>query len=754
MTNNSFGFLVVLRNIENSYKHCYKGQEKLMKIRNFDQFFYDSPIPMWVYDQEDYSIKEVNQAMTEVYGYSREEMLSFTLFDLRPKEEVPKLKKYLSNIDNESVGNEGVWKHQKKNGEFVYARVVRNPVTFEDDNSDYQLAMYKDLTDELNTRLSIEMLYKYSLDGIMLTNPNGEILQANQAACNILGMTEKEIIERGREGIVAKDDKLAKALEQRSDTGRFAGELNYIHKSGQKIPVELTTSVFTNYAGEERTSLIFRDVSERKQQEQALREEKEFTEVVLNSLPGVFYVLDKQGNVVRFNENAIDVFGVPADDIIGRSAVEFVHESDQEKVPQEIERVLEEGYRVFELTLKTAGGSTAIYQFNAERIVQNEQTYIIGTGLDITKKKELEDKLSSLLQEEHTQRKKAEADRDKLKEMFEEAPSPKCLLEGPELRYVIANKAYRQVVGQEDIVGKCITDVVPELKEQGYIDLLEKVYRTGEPYLGNEERIHVDKDNDGAKQEYVFNMLLAPLFDENGEVYGIFVEALDYSEQIAYQQQLKESLKEKVTLLAEIHHRVKNNLAIVTSMMQLQAMETEDTNLQGALRVAQQRIHAIATIHELLYGSESLSHLDFGENIKQLLHNLGEIYGSGKQIAIDLQVDQIPMNINQAIPCALIVNEVVTNAYKHAFDHQEEGEIAVDIHEEDENVVVLITDNGGGIPDNVKQGDLSTIGMTLINLLKQQLEGEVHFSNKNGTQFKLAFEKSDVKGIGSTLIES
>lgn len=724
-----------------------------MEIRNFEQFFYGSPIPMLIYSQEDYSINEVNQAMLNTYGYSREELLSFTLFDIRPQEEVPKLKKYLSQIENESVGNEGVWKHQKKNGEFVFARVVRNPVTLNDDR-DYQLAMYKDITSELNTQLSNEMLFKYSLDGIMLTNPNGEILQANPAACEILGMTEEEITDRGREGIVAKDGKLERALKQRSETGSFAGELNYIHKSGRKIPVEVTTSVFINYAGEKRTSLIFRDISDRKQQEQALQDEKEFTEVVLNSLPGLFYVLDEEGNVVRFNDHAKELFDLPADKIIGRSPAEFVHESDQEKVPEEIRGVLEEGYREFEITLKTGDGNTAIYRFNAERLDQDGKTFIIGTGLDITEKKELEEQLSSLLEKEHVQRIKAEADRDKLKEMFEEAPSPKCFLEGPELRYVIANKAYRQVVGQEDIIGKEITDVVPELKEQGYIDLLHEVYQTGEPYLGYGDPVQIDKEKEGSKQKYIFNLLFAPLFDEDGEVYGIFIEAMDFSEQIAYQQQLKESLKEKETLLAEIHHRVKNNLAIVTSMMQLQAIESESSELQGVLRSAEQRVQTIATIHELLYGSESLSHLNFGENIKELLHNIMQVYDSGKQITIDLNVEDIPININQAIPCALMVNEVITNAYKHAFNHQGEGEIAVHLHEEGGNVVVQIKDNGVGIPDNVMQKNSSSIGMTLINLLKQQLEGEVHYSNENGTKFKLEFEKADVKGIGSSLIEN
>jgi two-component sensor histidine kinase len=336
--------------------------------------------------------------------------------------------------------------------------------------------------------------------------------------------------------------------------------------------------------------------------------------------------------------------------------------------------------------------------------------------------------------------------------MFEEAPSPKCLLEGPEFRYVIANKAYRQVIGQENIIGKRLADVVPEFEDQGYIELLNEVYRTGEPYLGYGDPLQISKDKKGAKQKYIFNILFAPLFDDEGEVYGIFIEAMDFSEQIAYQRQLKESLQEKETLLAEIHHRVKNNLAIVTSMMELQAMESESAELQGVLRSAQQRIQTIATIHELLYGSESLSHLNFGENMRQLVQNIEQVFDTEKHISIDLDVQDIPLNINQAIPCTLMVNEVITNAYKHAFKGQKDGKITVRLHEKDEDVMVEVADNGVGISENIQEKS-STIGMTLINLLKQQLEGKVQILNENGTKFKLEFEKADVKGIGSGLIK-
>ncbi|MDZ7772423.1 MAG: sensor histidine kinase [Balneolaceae bacterium] len=205
-----------------------------------------------------------------------------------------------------------------------------------------------------------------------------------------------------------------------------------------------------------------------------------------------------------------------------------------------------------------------------------------------------------------------------------------------------------------------------------------------------------------------------PLFNDKGDVYGVSVEAMDFSEQIASQEQLKESLKEKETLLAEIHHRVKNNLAIITSMMELQVMNTGNSKLQDLLRTAQQRIQTIATIHELLYSSESLSHLNFGENITRLVRSLEEMYDRDKQITITVEADPVSMNINQAIPCALLVNEVVTNAYKHAFKNREEGEIEVKLHENDKKVIVEVRDNGVGLPDDFMQETSSSIGMTLI----------------------------------------
>ncbi len=721
-----------------------------MEVKNVDLFFSENPNPMYIYDPSDLTIKEVNQATVELYGYSKEEMRSLRISDLRPRSEVPKLKKHLSSASNKVFENAGIWRHQKKNGDLLYVHILTNPVSYGEE--EYKLVIAQNVTSQLDFQQKYQMLFENSLDGVMLTNPNGDILKVNQAACKMLGMSEQEIIREGREGLVAKDDKLERALEKRSETGQFSGELTFIHRTGRRFPVELTTSVFTNSAGEQRTSLIFRDISERKKTEKALRNQRDFTEVVLNSLPGIFFLLNEKGEVIRWNDHSTDVFGLTSQEIEGRPAVDFVHEEDKQRILNEIAKVFEEGHSTVELKLNTADNSTAFYRFVANKFQQDDRTYIIGSGVDVTKQKELEHILSSLLQEEQTQRKEAESDRDKLKKMFEKAPSPKCVLEGPEFRYVIANESYRKVIGKDDIIGKKLTDVLPEIESQGIVDILKRVYLSGKPYMGKEKPVKIPKGESEAKEDYIFNLLFAPLFDENGEVYGIFVEALDVSDQLNYQHQLEESLKEKETLLAEIHHRVKNNLAIVSSMMELQALDSDDATLQETLRTGQQRIQTIAIIHELLYESESLSYVNLGKNIKQLIDSLQNMYGDAKEISIEVQSEQIALNINQAIPCALMINEVVTNAFKHAFKEREEGTITVKLQEDEGLVQVDIADDGAGLPEGVDLDRSKTLGMTLINSLVQQLEGDLEISSDEGTRFLFEFEKSDVTGIGSSFL--
>lgn len=244
--------------------------------------------------------------------------------------------------------------------------------------------------------------------------------------------------------------------------------------------------------------------------------------------------------------------------------------------------------------------------------------------------------------------------------------------------------------------------------------------------------------------------------NEDGEALRMIGALRDITEQKLTEEELKTSLKEKETLLAEIHHRVKNNLAVVSGMMQLQAFESHNRSVQEQLYDSVVRIKTMATVHELLYQSNSFSQLDFSDTLKKLVQNVSDTLQSEDEVIVEFNSVPVKLNINQAIPTSLIVNEVITNAFKHAFNGIDDCKITINLEQNSEDVSITIIDNGTGMPDDISSSKESSLGFHLINLLSDQVNAsKVYKNNENGTGtlFKMIFEKQDdKKGIGSSSV--
>lgn len=233
---------------------------------------------------------------------------------------------------------------------------------------------------------------------------------------------------------------------------------------------------------------------------------------------------------------------------------------------------------------------------------------------------------------------------------------------------------------------------------------------------------------------------------EDGVKKGSVIVVRDISELKHAENVIKKSLDEKNVMLAEIHHRVKNNLAVISGLLQLQVMQTDSEEINKALTESQLRVQSIALIHEKLYGSDSLAYIKYDKYIEDLLLTIGKTYlKHGTSITVKKDIEAISLNVNQAIPCSLLVNEVLVNIYKHAFTEQDEGEIMISISENKEDIKIEISDNGKGLDEkkNIEKG-IKSLGFTLIKTLTAQLEGSFSFTNKKeskGTIFTLAFKK-------------
>jgi PAS domain S-box-containing protein len=232
-----------------------------------------------------------------------------------------------------------------------------------------------------------------------------------------------------------------------------------------------------------------------------------------------------------------------------------------------------------------------------------------------------------------------------------------------------------------------------------------------------------------------------------GDEEGIVFVASNITAQKEAEEKVNRSLKEKEVLLAEIHHRVKNNLAVISGLLEMQVWNLpEDDKSIGPLKESQLRIHSIALVHELLYQSDTLAEIKLDQYINKLLHAIQQMHNNrDKLIDVVTQLDPVRLTIHKAIPASLLLNELVVNSYKHAFDGLVDGQIDVILNQTNGHVELVVQDNGIGLPEDFDPMEQSSLGMTLIKTLVQQIEAEfkvgVRQDIASGARFSVIFEE-------------
>ncbi|MCC7303251.1 MAG: sensor histidine kinase [Bacteroidia bacterium] len=205
------------------------------------------------------------------------------------------------------------------------------------------------------------------------------------------------------------------------------------------------------------------------------------------------------------------------------------------------------------------------------------------------------------------------------------------------------------------------------------------------------------------------------------------------------QKRLEKIIRERELLLAEVHHRVKNNLAIISGLLNLQKNMLSDKGMQQVLEDSRSRVASMALIHDRLYKNRSFSSIDFDSYVKNLLDEIERGYGLRKKVKRDLRIINVNLDLNSSIPCGLILNELVTNSYKHAF-RKSEGAVFLEILQTGNHVSFHYADNGPGAPNVEGITESESLGTTIITSLVEQLEGTFRFYNDDGLHFVMEFE--------------
>jgi PAS domain S-box-containing protein len=444
---------------------------------------------------------------------------------------------------------------------------------------------------------------------------------------------------------------------------------------------------------------------------------------------------------------------------------------DVEEVLQKAVQYLAEGFQYPDITeaaitfdgkqYKTEGYRSTDWQLNAKQnqiediplditIVYTEFRKVFGDQAFLEEEKKLIDSISDTLASKIDRiyaRRKLRDSKDRWKKLVNNDPDL-IQITRPDGTIEFINPAGARMFGKthpDELIGQKFADVV-DFDQREIAEKRTQILLSGESVP---PKVFKMTTSGGTERFLKVQSVLTTL--ENGEK-GIQNVAEDITDRVNYEKKLEESLTEKETLLQEIHHRVKNNLAVVSGMMELQTFNTDNEEVRSTLADSKNRIKTMALIHEKLYQSESLSHIDFGNYVEDLLENIKKVTPSSDKITLNLNYDSFSLNVNQAVPTALIINEVVSNSFEHAFTDLDKGTVEVDIDKDGTNVAITIRDNGSGINEDFYTRKRESMGFTIVDTLIQQLNADKQTENKDGFCFSFSFEKQEIKGSSSSLV--
>jgi PAS domain S-box-containing protein len=424
------------------------------------------------------------------------------------------------------------------------------------------------------------------------------------------------------------------------------------------------------------------------------------------------------GTMVYSNSRFSETVRMPLEQVIGSSFVRFLPSPQKPLFELLLERSRKGGGKE-EFTLQAGDGSLVPVQLSVRPL---ENTPTDGFCLVIT---------------DLTEQKRAE--RERLLAAIVECSEDAIIGKRLDGTIVSWNRGAERLYGYQaqEVVGRSIALLLPSDHPDELPAILERINRGEMVEHYESERMRKD-----GTRVYV-SLSVSPLRDATGTIVGASAIARDITERKRAEEAIRTSLQQKELLLKEIHHRVKNNLQVISSLLSLQSELVKDKEVLGVLRESQSRVRSLALIHQKLYSSGDLAKVDFARYVESFVAELFRMYDvNPRRIASKLDLDNVSLDIDTAMPCGLIVNELVVNCLKHAFKvgpkDDGQGEISVGLHPwEHGGFTLTVRDNGVGLPKGLDTRRTQSLGLQLVDGLTAQLRGTIEHSSGPGTEFKL-----------------
>ncbi len=719
-----------------------KAQRDLQESEKYIKNIVNSSLDMIIASDEMGRITEFNNAAQITFGYSSREVIG-RKFDFLYAS-YAEFEKVSAQINKNGLYT-GETLNKKKNGEHFTSFLTASKIYSEDALVLGYVGVSRDITEvhkaQEKLRQSEELyrdLFENTTELIHSVDANGEILYVNTMWKEALGYGEEEVKNKNILHFVhpQSTDRYRDAMNQVFQGQKINNlDIDFLTKDSKVILLEGNLSFKKSKEGKiVAIRGIFRDITERRRAEQTIKlSEERYRAIYDQSFLGISRI-DLSGKYIQANLQMCNILGYTEKEMIAKTIYDVSFEEDIESLAKSMKELVSGEIKniTTERNHKRKDGST-VYCNLTRSIITNaggEPEYIVSICEDITERKKTQKKINDQAA--------------KINAIFDSS-SHLIWSVDRNISLTSFNRNYSDALF--NLYGK--TPQIPENKKEPkikfapeeYHDFWNKKYE--EAFRGIPQQFETrqyDKNNKLVVREIFLN----PIYKDEGIIEEISGIAHDITEKKLAEEQMKESLQEKEVLLKEVHHRVKNNLQVISSIMNLQSSYIKDKYALEMLRELQNRIKSMSFIHESLYQTTAFASVKFSEYIVTLTKNLIHSYRiySGL-IELHHDVKEVFLNLDTSIPCGLIVNELVSNALKYAFPDGKKGAVWVRLNEINNTVTLTVSDNGIGLPEKLDFRNTESLGLQLVTSLVEQINGEILCENKIGTKFTVTF-KSDL----------
>ncbi len=656
-----------------------------------------------------------NRGAEKIYGYSAEEIVGEPISVLTHAERPNEMIEILQQIRNGQRVEHYETARVRKDGRPISVSLTVSPIHDPAGRLVGVSSIARDISERKRADEKLRATSQYarslieaSLDPLVTISPEGKITDVNEATTRVTGVPRATLIGTDFSDYFTEPGQAREGYQQVFSMGSVTDyPLTIRHKDGRLTDVLYNASLYKNAQNE--VLGVFAAARNVTEQNRASQYARSLIEASLDPL----VTISPAGKITDVNDATVKVTGVPREKLIDTDFSDYFIEPD--KAREGYQQVFAQGFVTdYPLTIHHTDGrlTDVLYNASVYKDARGNVLGVLAAARDVTTQKHASQYARSLI----------------------EASLDPLVTISPEGKITDVNEATAKVTGvpREKLIGTDFSDyfIEPHKAREGYQQVFARGFVTDYPLT--------IRHNDGRLIDVLYNASVYK--DARGNVLGVFAAARDVTAQKQASQQVQTSLREKEVLLQEVHHRVKNNLQVISSLINMQVRKLRDVSARSALEECQSRVLSIALIHQKLYQSKDYGRVPFSDYARSLAANIFHATGiSPGHVALCLEFETLVLAVDKAIPCGLILNELITNALKHGFPNDRRGEIRIQLKKAGGDLELSVADDGVGIDPGFDPAKSDSLGMQLVQTLVEQLDGKLDIFREAGTTFRVRF---------------